>query len=112
LSNACKFTKQGEVALRARKLIDGRDWIELAVADSGIGMTAEEQGKLFEEFTQADASTAQRLAALDWGSPSAARAHDGRDRNERAGQGLGVYGTAAGWRGHTNRGLTISDPNP
>ena len=48
LSNACKFTKEGEVALRARKVSDGRDWIELAVADSGIGMTAEQQAKLFQ----------------------------------------------------------------
>jgi signal transduction histidine kinase len=61
LSNACKFTKEGEVALRARKLTDGRDWIELAVADSGIGMTPEQQAKIFEEFTQADSSTAQRF---------------------------------------------------
>jgi adenylate cyclase len=67
LSNACKFTKQGEVALRARKLVDGRDWIELAVADSGIGMTPEQQGKLFAEFTQADASTAQRFGGTGLG---------------------------------------------
>ena len=31
LSNACKFTKQGEVTLRVRKVVDGRDWVELAV---------------------------------------------------------------------------------
>src|SRR5262245_57541027 len=43
LSNACKFTKEGEVSLRVRKVADGRDWVELAVADSGIGMTAEQQ---------------------------------------------------------------------
>jgi signal transduction histidine kinase len=67
LSNACKFTKQGEVALRARKLNDGRDWIELAVADSGIGMTAEQQAKLFEEFSQADATTAQRFGGTGLG---------------------------------------------
>src|SRR5262249_55615679 len=36
LSNACKFTKEGEVALRVRKVVDGRDWVELAVADTGI----------------------------------------------------------------------------
>src|SRR6058998_1742177 len=47
LSNACKFTKEGEVALRVRKVVDGRDWVELAVADSGIGMTVEQQAKLF-----------------------------------------------------------------
>ena len=51
LSNACKFTKEGEVALRVRKVADGRDWVELAVADSGIGMTAEQQAKLFQDFT-------------------------------------------------------------
>jgi signal transduction histidine kinase len=67
LSNACKFTKQGEVKLRARKLVDGRRWIELAVADSGIGMTAEQLGKLFQEFTQADASTAQRFGGTGLG---------------------------------------------
>ena len=38
LSNACKFTKEGEVTLRARRVRNGRDWIEMAVADSGIGM--------------------------------------------------------------------------
>jgi two-component system, NtrC family, sensor kinase len=67
LSNACKFTKQGEVKLRARRLLDGRDWIEFAVADSGIGMTAEHQARLFEEFTQADASTAQRFGGTGLG---------------------------------------------
>jgi hypothetical protein len=30
LSNACKFTKEGEVAMRVRKVADGRDWVELA----------------------------------------------------------------------------------
>ena len=67
LSNACKFTKDGEVKLRARRVADGRDWIELAVADSGIGMTAEQQTKLFEEFSQADASTAQRFGGTGLG---------------------------------------------
>jgi signal transduction histidine kinase len=61
LSNACKFTKEGEVRLRARRIANGRDWIELAVADNGIGMTPEQQAKLFEEFTQADATTAQKF---------------------------------------------------
>src|SRR5262249_60499896 len=60
LSNACKFTKEGEVALRVRKVADGGGWVELAVADSGIGMTAEQQAKLFQDFTQADSLTARR----------------------------------------------------
>ena len=68
LSNACKFTEQGEVnAAGARRLVDGGGWIELAVADTGIGMTAEQMGKLFEEFTQADASTAQRIGGTGLG---------------------------------------------
>ena len=67
LSNACKFTKQGEVKLRARRMADGGDWIELAVVDSGIGMTSEQQAKLFEEFSQADATTAQRFGGTGLG---------------------------------------------
>jgi GAF domain-containing protein len=67
LSNAFKFTKEGEVTLRARRAANGRDWIELAVADTGIGMTAEQQAKLFEEFTQADATTAQRFGGTGLG---------------------------------------------
>jgi adenylate cyclase len=67
LSNACKFTTQGEVALRVRKVLDGRNWIEFAVADTGIGMTPEQQAKLFEEFIQADTSTAQRYGGTGLG---------------------------------------------
>jgi adenylate cyclase len=67
LSNACKFTKQGEVKLRARKVANGRDWIELSVCDTGIGMTPEQQAKLFEEFSQADATTAQRFGGTGLG---------------------------------------------
>jgi len=67
LSNACKFTKQGEVALRVRKVADGRDWVELAVADTGIGLTAEQQTKLFQDFTQADSLTARRYGGTGLG---------------------------------------------
>jgi len=67
LSNAFKFTKEGEVTLRARRVANGQEWIELAVADTGIGMTAEQQAKLFEEFTQADATTAQRFGGTGLG---------------------------------------------
>src|SRR5262249_9098894 len=76
LSNACKFTKEGQVALRVRKVADGRDWVELAVADTGIGMTAEQQAKLFQDFTQADALTARRYGGTGLGlalSPKLAR---------------------------------------
>jgi GAF domain-containing protein len=67
LSNACKFTKEGEVALRVRRVADGRDWVELAVADTGIGLTAEQQARLFQEFTQADSLTARRYGGTGLG---------------------------------------------
>jgi hypothetical protein len=75
----CKFTKEGEVALRVHKMVDGRDWIELAVADSGIGMTADQQAKLFQDFTQADFPDGASLWRDTARScPLAqARAHDG-----------------------------------
>ena len=67
LSNACKFTKEGEVRLRARKVSNGSNIVEFAIADTGIGMTAEQQAKLFEEFSQADATTAQRFGGTGLG---------------------------------------------
>lgn len=63
LSNACKFTEQGLVTLRAynieKTLKTARIGIE--VRDSGIGMTADQVAKLFGEFIQADASTTRRF---------------------------------------------------
>jgi signal transduction histidine kinase len=67
LSNACKFTKAGEVKFAARKVSNGSNFVEFAVSDTGIGMTAEQQAKLFEEFSQADASTAQNFGGTGLG---------------------------------------------
>jgi GAF domain-containing protein len=67
LSNACKFTKAGEVKLAARKVSNGNNFVEFTVSDTGIGMTAEQQAKLFEEFTQADATTAQHFGGTGLG---------------------------------------------
>src|SRR5262249_44576245 len=99
LSNACKFTKDGEVALRVRKVADGRNWVELAVADTGIGLTAEQQAKLFQDFTQVDSLTSRRYGGTGLGlalSRKLARMM-GRRRHcvERGRQGVRVHGAAA-----------------
>jgi len=67
LSNACKFTKAGEVKLAARKVSNGSNFVEFAVSDTGIGMTPEQQAKLFGEFSQADVTTAQRCGGTGLG---------------------------------------------
>ena len=105
LSNACKFTKEGEVKLQARRMANVGDVMELSVSDTGIGMTPEQQAKLFEEFSQADATTAQRFGGTGLGLAIArklARMMGGDVRNERAGQRLGFYSALAGRRAHIN----------
>lgn len=68
LSNACKFTEKGTVGFQARREArDDDDWLVFAVRDSGIGMTPEEMGRLFEEFTQADASTTRKYGGTGLG---------------------------------------------
>jgi signal transduction histidine kinase/CheY-like chemotaxis protein len=68
LSNACKFTKGGEVSLRVTPVsIEGRNWVDFAVADTGIGMTPEQVNKLFEEFVQADQTTARNYGGTGLG---------------------------------------------
>jgi signal transduction histidine kinase len=68
LSNACKFTERGTVSLTVRRTgVNGAGWIELAVADSGIGMTPEQMSKLFEDFAQAEATTARQYGGTGLG---------------------------------------------
>jgi signal transduction histidine kinase len=67
MQSACKFTKEGEVKLRATRVRNGRYWVEFSVTDTGIGMTAEQEAKLFEEFSQADRTTAQRFGGTRLG---------------------------------------------
>jgi adenylate cyclase len=68
LSNACKFTKGGEVSLRVAPVsVEGRNWLDFSVADTGIGMTPEQLNKLFEEFVQADQTTARKYGGTGLG---------------------------------------------
>jgi signal transduction histidine kinase len=48
-------------------MTNGGNWIELAVSDTGIGLTPEQQAKLFAEFTQADSLTARRFGGTGLG---------------------------------------------
>jgi signal transduction histidine kinase/CheY-like chemotaxis protein len=68
LGNACKFTKSGNVKLQvAMALHQGQQFLEIAVIDTGIGMTAEQMSRLFEEFSQADASTERQYGGTGLG---------------------------------------------
>jgi PAS domain S-box-containing protein len=68
LSNACKFTENGTITL-AVSVTPGADGERLtfAVSDSGIGMSSEQMSRLFESFSQADASTARKFGGTGLG---------------------------------------------
>jgi signal transduction histidine kinase/CheY-like chemotaxis protein len=132
LSNACKFTDKGSVTLIVNR---AADTLTFAVADTGIGMTPEQMGRLFQEFTQADSSTTRkyggtglglaitdRLCAMMGGSiavdskPGAGttftvqlpvRRHDADTVPDMAPAAMGLVKTAAS--GRTNRVLVIDD---
>jgi PAS domain S-box-containing protein len=69
LSNACKFTERGTITLTADRERNngGGDWLVFRVGDSGIGMTPEQMGRLFEAFSQADASTSRKYGGTGLG---------------------------------------------
>jgi signal transduction histidine kinase/CheY-like chemotaxis protein len=68
MSNANKFTEHGTITIDARQVQeDGRDRVTIAVADTGIGMTEEQMGRLFQEFSQADASTTRKYGGTGLG---------------------------------------------
>src|SRR5262249_7129383 len=68
LSNATKFTDHGSINLDVNRLRHGSgEAVQFQIADSGIGMTAEQLGKLFNAFTQADASTTRKYGGTGLG---------------------------------------------
>jgi signal transduction histidine kinase/DNA-binding response OmpR family regulator len=69
LSNASKFAHSSVIRLTAARTTadDGRDWIELLVQDSGIGLSPEQAAKIFDSFTQADASTTRKYGGTGLG---------------------------------------------
>jgi GAF domain-containing protein len=65
LSNAAKFTDHGTISLGVEREAD--DWLTFAVADTGIGMTEEQLGRLFEAFSQAEVSTRSQYGGTGLG---------------------------------------------
>jgi signal transduction histidine kinase/DNA-binding response OmpR family regulator len=68
MSNAAKFTQHGRVGLEVFPVrMAGEDWVEFAVADTGIGLTPEQQRRLFQSFSQADPSTSRKYGGTGLG---------------------------------------------
>ncbi len=69
VGNALKFTERGEIELRAecRDITDGRVTMRFLVKDTGIGISSEQQARLFKPFTQADASTTRKYGGTGLG---------------------------------------------
>jgi signal transduction histidine kinase/DNA-binding response OmpR family regulator len=68
LSNACKFTEKGSVSLTVERRARGSgDWITFRVTDTGIGMTPQQMSRLFQDFSQADASTTRKYGGTGLG---------------------------------------------
>ena len=67
LSNACKFTEGGLVSLEVTSVCDNNDQLRFKVTDTGIGITPEQLARLFQPFSQADASTTRRFGGTGLG---------------------------------------------
>jgi signal transduction histidine kinase len=103
LSNACKFTKAGEVKLAARKVSNGSSFIEFAISDTGIGRGRSSRRSCSR--SSARPMPRRRMLRRHRTRPChhpQARAHDGwrRDGDQRGGKGLSLYGAPAWRRGH------------
>ncbi len=68
LSNAAKFTSDGRVALHVSRIAGSSgEYLECAVSDTGIGLTAEQKARLFQPFIQADSSIARKYGGTGLG---------------------------------------------
>ncbi len=68
-NNAVKFTEQGEIVISTRLLEKQDEWVMLqfSVRDTGVGLTQEQKGKLFQAFSQADMSTTRKYGGTGLG---------------------------------------------
>ena len=68
LSNASKFTRDGQITLdAAARIVGGTAYVEFSVTDTGVGMTEEQSGKVFDAFTQADVTTTRKYGGTGLG---------------------------------------------
>ncbi len=68
LSNAAKFTRGGQIRVEASRFVfNGADWVLFKVSDTGIGMSADQLGKLFQPFSQVDSSTTRKFGGTGLG---------------------------------------------
>lgn len=68
ISNSSKFTEKGTIELAVSTFVRSNSpWIKFEVSDTGIGMTNEQLGKLFQAFSQADASTTKKFGGTGLG---------------------------------------------
>jgi two-component system sensor histidine kinase/response regulator len=113
-NNAVKFTEQGEIVVRARiqEKDDGSQLIYFAVRDTGIGLTKEQMGRLFQAFEQADASTTRQHGGTGLGLAISKRLAQlmggavGVESDE--GKGSTFWFTARLGNGATNRRQAVS----
>jgi adenylate cyclase len=67
LSNASKFTQDGKLTIEVERLETDRPMIQITISDTGIGMSEEQLGRLFQAFSQADASTTKKFGGTGLG---------------------------------------------
>jgi signal transduction histidine kinase/CheY-like chemotaxis protein len=68
MSNACKFTDHGTISLDVSPtIVESQEWIRFQVKDTGIGISSKQQHKLFQEFSQADATIARKYGGTGLG---------------------------------------------
>jgi len=107
ISNAVKFTEEGHIQVSITRLDerDGRVCLEIAVADTGIGMTEEQSAKLFSAFSQADGSTTRRYGGTGLGLTIVKRLAELMDGDVKVESQAGIGSTfrVTLWLGVTER---------
>jgi signal transduction histidine kinase len=68
VANACKFTQEGDISVEvSRQTAGADDWVLVSVRDTGIGISQEQQSRLFRAFVQGDASTTRKYGGTGLG---------------------------------------------